>query len=180
MTRLVPALIAAAVFASAQQPSQQAVGIFNSISNHATRLAPMLEQVRAKDWIAKGAPDTYDSQLASARRHIQTIQAQMADMVKQPEEIQKGMLALFEVQAFHRVLDSLMGGLRRYQNPALADLIQAVSAEDQADLERLQQHLVNLVGEKEEQYRVIDHEAQRCRAILSAQPPPAPARTTKK
>ena len=71
---------------------------------------------------------------------------------------------------FHRSLDTLLGGLRKYQNPALADLIQSVAAEDQEDLGKLQDYLLELANQKEQEYLVVDHEAQRCRAILSREP----------
>jgi hypothetical protein len=86
------------------------------------------------------------------------------------------MKALFRIQAFHRSLDSLMGGLRKYQNPALADLIQSVAAEDQADLDQLQSYILELADQKEQEYRVVDREAQRCRATISREPA-APAKT---
>lgn len=166
-------LAATALFA------QQPVALMNSISQHAARLGPMLQQVRAKDWVAKGASDTYATQLASAQQQIDAVQATMGALAQHPDHMQDCMKALFQVQAFHRLLDSLMGGLRKYQNPALADLIQSVAAEDQSDLDKLQQYILLLVSEKEQEYKVIDNEAQRCRALLSAQPT-APARTTRK
>jgi hypothetical protein len=65
-----------------------------------------------------------------------------------------------------------MGGLRRYQNPALAELIESVAAEDQSQLDRLEQYVLELAGEKDRQYAVVDREAQRCRATLSREPAP--------
>ena len=72
-----------------------------------------------------------------------------------------------------------MGGLRKYQNPALADLIESVAAEDRASEDRLKQYLLELASEKEQQIDVMDQEAQRCRAILSRQPA-EPARPVKR
>ena len=63
-----------------------------------------------------------------------------------------------------------MAGLRRYQNPALADLIVSVAAEDQADLEQLQNYILDLANQKDQEYLVVDREAQRCRATISREP----------
>jgi hypothetical protein len=71
------------------------------------------------------------------------------------------------VQAFHGALGALLGGLRRYQNPALADLIESVAAGDQADIEHLQTYVLQLADEKEQEFQVVEHEAQRCRADLT-------------
>jgi ABC-type transport system involved in cytochrome bd biosynthesis fused ATPase/permease subunit len=170
--------------ARAQQPTapvpvvtadQQIAGVFSRIAQHAGRVEPMLQQVRANEWVPRGAPETYVAQLASAHRQIQAIQTDLADLTQHPDQMQDCMKVLFRVQTFHRALDSLMGGLRKYQNPALADLIQSVAAEDQADLDQLQNYILDLAGQKEQEYRVIDREAQRCRATISREPA-APAK----
>jgi hypothetical protein len=175
--------LACGVASSAQLPAaaaptfsgdQQIVSTFHRISRNIGRLTPMLEEVRARDWVTKGAPETYASQLSSIQQQIGAIQTDMTALSQHPERMQDGMRALFRVQAFHGSLDSLMGGLRRYQNPALADLIQSVAAEDQADIERLQTHLLDLASQKEQEFLVADHEAQRCRATLSREPAATP------
>jgi hypothetical protein len=172
---------AATLGTQAQQPADpQVVAAFRGIASHAARLLPMLEQVRARDWVADGAPDTYAAQLESARVQVRAIGTEMAALEQHPDHMQDCMKGLFRVQAFHGLLDSLMGGLRKYQNPPLADLIQSVAAEDQADIEKLQTYILELADEKEQEFQVVDHEAQRCRALLSKQPvskqPAAPPR----
>jgi hypothetical protein len=177
--RLRPAVLSAAATLAgtlwAQQPPGPPIDLpinatFHRISENASRLSPMMEQVRVTDWVAKGAADTYLAQLASARQQLDAIVADMAALTRQPDQMQDCMKGLFRIQAFHRSLDSLMGGLRKYQNPALADLIQSVAAEDQADLEKLQTYILDLANLKEQAYLVVDREAQRCRADISRQP----------
>jgi hypothetical protein len=166
--------------AFAQQPpaaaplltDQQIVSIFNAISQHAARIEPMLQQLRPNEWVAKGAPDTYVAQWNSTVGQFRGIQSDMSQLAQHPDRMTECMKALFRVQASHQVLGSLLGGLRRYQNPALADLIESVSAEDRGDVDRLQQYILDLAGEKEQQFTVVDREAQRCRATLSRQPEP--------
>ena len=65
-----------------------------------------------------------------------------------------------------------MGGLRRYQNAPLADLIESVASEDRGDLEKLQNYILDLANQKEQEFLVVDHEAQRCRATISREPAP--------
>jgi hypothetical protein len=187
--RVRTALFAAAIavlpvfwFARAQQQTTappagdaQIAAVFSRISQHTARLDPMLQQVRAAEWVAKGAPETYTAQLNSSRQQIQAIQTDMASLAQHPDRMQDCMRALFRVQAFHHTLDSLMGGLRKYQNPALADLIQSVAAEDQAELDRLETYVLDLADQKEREFRVVDSEAQRCRGTLSREPAPTKA-----
>ena len=58
----------------------------------------------------------------------------------------------------------------RDRNSALADLIHSVAAEDQSDIERLQSYILQLADEKEQEFKVVEHEAQRCRSDLSRSP----------
>jgi hypothetical protein len=185
MRRFTPVLIACFISLPvfAQQPGAtasfneaQIAAIYGGIAKHAARLEPMLGQVRPADWVAKGAPDTYVTQFNRTIGEIREIQTEMAALAQQPGQMSATMKALFRVQTTHQLLGSLMGGLRKYQNPALADLIEAVAAEDQGELTQLQQYLVELASDKDEQFRLVDSEAQRCRAALSRQPAPPPAR----
>jgi Mg2+ and Co2+ transporter CorA len=165
--------------ASALMGDAQVIAVFNAISQHMARLEPMLEQVRVKEWVAKGAPDAYVQQLQSTTREMHGIEDDMARMAQHTEEMQACMRALFRVQAFHVPLNSLMSGLRNYQNPALADLIESVAAEDQTQIGKLEQYVLQLADAKDQQYAIVDKEAQRCRAALSSQPPALRTRPAK-
>jgi hypothetical protein len=167
--------------ATAQQstPDPQILAAFNGISAHAARIEPMLQQLKPNDWVAKGAPDTYVTQFNSAIEQFHAIQSDMSALAQHPEQMTECMKALFRVQSSHRTLLSLMEGLRRWQNPALAELIESVAAEDQTDLDRLEQYVLQLASEKDQQYAVVDNEAQRCRATLSKQPA-EPSKTNKR
>jgi len=157
----------------------EVAAIFNRLSQRAARIAPMLEQLHPNDWIAKGAPDTYLAQWNSTREQFRAIQSDMSALAQHPEQLTESMKALFRVQSTNQALDSLMGGARKYQNPALADLIESVAAEANGDTDRFEKHLVELADEKEQQFTVVDREAQRCRATLSRQPA-TPAGTNRK
>jgi hypothetical protein len=173
---LAPLLLSCVAFGQ-QQPTAppsttdpQTIENFNRISQHAARIEPMLQELRPNDWVAKGAPDTYVTQWNTAIGQLHAIQSDMSALGQHPDQIADCMKALFRVQAAHQALNSLMGGLRRYQNPALAELIESVAAEDQAELEHFEQYVIELANEKDQQYAVVDREAQRCRATLSRQP----------
>jgi hypothetical protein len=174
--RLVLAAFLIACSASGQLRSangftdQDIAGIFNGLSQHASKVEPMLQELRPADWVAKGAPDTYVAQWNASLQQLAGIRTDMSAMAQHPDHLTDGMKAMLRVQATHQVITALMGGLRRYQNPALADLIEAVAAEDGADMERLQQYLLELASDKEQQFDMVDKEAQRCRGILSRQP----------
>ncbi len=156
------------------QSDQQVGEMYGRIANNFARLRPMFDQVRAADWVAKGASETYITQVDSLRLQVVAVQREMDLLSRTSSRLDTSIRALFRAQNCHRSLDSLMAGLRRYQNPSLADLIQAVAAEDNDDLAKLQEYILELAGQKEQEYLIVEKEAQRCRGMISVQPPTPP------
>ena len=91
---------------------------------------------------------------------------------RQPERLPLGLDAYFRMQAMESMLGSLIEGVRNYQNPALASVMQSVIAENSTNRNRLRQYLKDLATQKEQEFQVADREAQRCRAALLQQPAP--------
>ena len=91
---------------------------------------------------------------------------------RQPERLALGLDTYFRMQAVDSMLGSLAEGVRKYQNPALASIMQSVIAENSANRDRLRQYLQDLATQKEQEFQVADREAQRCRAALLGQPAP--------
>ena len=70
------------------------------------------------------------------------------------------------MQTVDSMMQSVIAGVRRYQNPAVADLLQGAMNEMMPYHQALQGYLVQLVGVKETELRIADEEAQRCRSEL--------------
>ena len=169
---LAATLTAAACFAQSADPvsEDQIKAALAGVPQHAEKIEPMLRQLNPADWVFKGAPQTYVTQWNAALSEIQSIKIDMTNLGQHPDQMSEELKALYRIVSYHQGLRSLMGGLRRYQNPALADLIESVAAEDQGDLDRMQQYLLELATDREKQFEVVNTEAQRCRGILSRQP----------
>jgi hypothetical protein len=149
--------------------------ILDDLSTQSKRLIPILEQIDPNVWItSKGAPDTYVRQWRSSQEQAKALIADTATLSKDPERLSFALQTFFRVQALQMMVQSLVEGIRRYQNPALADLLAGVAADGSADREKFQRYIVNLASEREQMLGIMDHEAQRCRSILSNQGTPAP------
>ncbi|HYA16507.1 MAG TPA: hypothetical protein VEF06_03520 [Bryobacteraceae bacterium] len=163
-----------ALAAFAQQPDavtdDEIKAALAGVSQHASRIEPMLRQLNPADWVAKGAPQTYVKQWNAALSAIGSIRIDMTNLAQRPDQMPEELKALFRIGSYHEGLRSLMGAVRRYQNPALADLIESVAAEDQGDIDRMQQYVTELAAEKDRQLDLMNEEAQRCRGLLSKQP----------
>lgn len=142
------------------------------------RLAPMLEEIKVKDWIAKGAPEGYAEQHKAVQDQMNYLIQTTQGLKAKPDRMAETVEAYLRLQTLESLLDSLSQGVRRYQNPALADLLQGMIVENDANRQNLRAYMVELVTNKEAELKIMNEEAQRCRGLLvreTAAPKPKPA-----
>lgn len=151
--------------------------ILVEMSAHATRLEPVLGEINVKAWAAKGASDSYAAQLQSSKDQARAMAAGAKALAQNPEKLSACLELYFRIAALDDMLASLGEGVRRYQDPALAQKITALAAENGANRNRFQTYIVNLATQREQECAVMDQEAQRCRGILATQPPPSANRS---
>jgi hypothetical protein len=148
-----------------------------ALAEQTSRLKPLLDQVTPREWLNKGAPEAYVGQWQSAQRELADVQRAAQSLQKQPERLTLALDTYFRVQSLETRLNSLVEGIRRYQNPAVGDLVVGVIGESAANRDKLRDYISDLANQKEQEFAVVDREAQRCRTDLNRQPAlrPAPA-----
>ena len=146
--------------------------VLGEMSAHAGRLAPMLDKIDVKSWIAKGASETYQAQWQSSKDQNKAIANGAKALSQNPERLSAGLELFFRLEGLETMLGSLEEGIRQYQTPALAQELAGLEAENGVNRGRLQRYIVDLAAQREQEYTVMDREAQRCRGmVFSAQPP---------
>jgi hypothetical protein len=162
------------------QPDWDISVILGEMSNHATRLLPTLDKIDAKSWVAKGASETYAMQLQSSKDQARAMADDAKALARNPEKLSACLHLFFRVQGLEQMIDSLVGAVRKYQSPELADDLASQSAENGANRDRFQTYIVSLAAQHEQECAVMDKEAQRCRSIVATQPPPKSSTGRKK
>jgi hypothetical protein len=171
---------AAAVYAQTPQAQSSSQGlettweiapVLNEIASHAARLLPLLDKIDAHAWVAKGASDTYAAQLQSSKEQTRALVAEAKALAASPEQLSAALQVLFRIQGLETMLASLEEAIRHYQTAADAQALATVVAQNGAGRDRLQRYVVNLAAEREQDLKVMDREAQRCRGILTQAPP---------
>lgn len=157
--------------AAGLETSWEIAPVLQEVSNHATRLGPLLDKLDAQAWVSKGASDTYVAQLQSSKDQARAIAAESKALAANPEQLSAEIQVMFRIQALETMLASLGDGARHYQSPADAQALAAAVAENGGSRDRLQRYVVNLAAEREQDLKVMDREAQRCRGILTQTPP---------
>jgi len=142
-----------------------------SLQARARQLGPILDQLKPADWVRNGAPAEYTTQWTTAKHELGYLQTSADTLARAPEKLAAALDTLFRMQALNSTLGSVIDGTRKYQNPAIADLLQAIAGENDHNRDRLQQYVIDLAAEKEHELQVMDAEAQRCRSSISNQRP---------
>lgn len=147
-----------------------------AIASQSARFQPLVTAIEPKTWISRGAPEAYVQQWESAVAQAQTLKASSDNLVREPARLTSALDTYFRLQNLEVSLASLIDGVRKYQNPALADLLRSVLSENSSSLQQLRQYLVDLAAVKEQEFKVMDQEAQRCREFVTRPSTAAPIR----
>ncbi len=148
--------------------------VLKEIAAYGQRLVPVLAKIDTKGMVENGAPETYAAQVNESKQQAQAVATEAAALANSPEKLSAGLRVFFRMQSLERMAGSIEGGLRKYWNPAIADEMSRVVAEIGGDRDRFQSYLVELAAEREQEYAIMDHEAQRCRGMLAQQPNSVP------
>jgi hypothetical protein len=124
--------------------------------------------------VYRRAPDAYVSQWRGAEDELGYLGESVQALGKQPDRLTLALDAYFRMQSLEMRIDSLVDGVRRYQNPAVGDLLVGVLAGNSSNRDKLREYIAALAANQEQEFRIADQEAQRCRGVLSRQPAPAP------
>ncbi len=140
-----------------------------NLKTQAQHIKPVLDQIQPDTWVSKGAPTAYIAQWKSASAELGYLMQSSDAFSKQPDRLPLALDTYFRMQLTDTMLGSLIQGIRKYQNPAVADLIQGIVNENSGNRDRLREYIRELAAEKEQEFQIADKEAQRCRGSLMRQ-----------
>ncbi|HZT37677.1 MAG TPA: hypothetical protein VFA28_07250 [Bryobacteraceae bacterium] len=149
--------------------------LLDSIAAGARRLKPLVDRTDPAKWNYADANQSYIAQWKIAQNEIEYLIGATQSLSKQPEKLSLALETWFRLAAMENTISSLADGVQNHSNPALADQIRSALAENAAGREQLRQYLLDLANQKEQEYQIMDREAQRCRAMLTRQPSSADA-----
>lgn len=127
------------------------------------RLAPLLNQIEPQKWT--GVPQAYAAQQKSILTQINHTSQVVAALSRQPERMTLALDVYFRLQTLESQVLSFSDGIRRYQNPAVADLLTSLTNETAVSRERLREYVKELVAMREQERDLLEKEAQRCRSL---------------
>jgi hypothetical protein len=155
----------------------------SELAAQVAKLKPVLAQLTPQDWVAsKGAPEAYVAQWQGAQQQLDYLAQSAATLEKQPERLTSALDLYFRLQTVEWQLQSLAEGAHKYQSPEAGDQLSEAVGADATKRDQLRQYIADLAAQNEQEFSVVEREAQRCREDQNRQaaPPPAPARRNTK
>ena len=140
-----------------------------ALINDVKRFDPLLQQVKVAQWVENGAPEAYIRQLKSSQGMVQHVIAATAALARDPDRLTVALEAFFQMEKMEMLVGSLKEGVRRYQSAEIANELTTVLAANSIHRDRLRLHLSELASAREQELKIMDEEAQRCRGALSRQ-----------
>ena len=99
-----------------------------SLVEQTNRLGPLLSAVKPETWVEKGAPEAYQTQWKSVLSQSDYLVGSAGELAADPERLTVALETLFRMQSLDSLLVSLQEGIAKYQNPALAELIETLAS----------------------------------------------------
>ena len=141
-----------------------------ALAEQAARLKPLIAQLTPDEWVAKGAPQTYVTQLDRAKLDLDALTSAAAQLDRQPSKLTAALDTYFRLQTIEWEFESIVEAVRRYQNPAVADLMIGVLRGNSANRDGLREFITDLAARKETEFTVVSQDEQACRVQLSKIP----------
>ena len=156
-------LAAFSVRAQGVAPEWEVKKTLAEVGQQTRRLAPLVEQLKPEAWVKAGAPDAYVTHRRSVLDEIGYLEQSLAQLGARPGRMSLALQCFTRMGTIESRMMSLIDAVRRHQNPALADLIQSIVNETSASRDKLRQYAWELISQREQEFDVLEQEAQRCR-----------------
>ena len=155
--------------------------IITDVQKDTAQLQPILSQINPQTWVNnKGAPTTYLVQWQSAQQQCNDLATVTKLFAQKTESLSQGLDTYFRLEALEVTERSLAQGVQQYDTRAQSDKLNMMIAHNFANRERLRNYLHDLATSTEQNFKIADEEAQRCRANISRIPLPSGKGKSKK
>ncbi|MBV8807484.1 MAG: hypothetical protein JO033_02320 [Acidobacteriaceae bacterium] len=145
--------------------------IIDTIQKETDGLRPILAELNPQQWYdQKGAPSTYISEWHTAQKQLDDIALSTRLLSQKTDSLSLALDEYFRLEALDVTSRTLQEGARKYAVRAVADRLDQFVARNFNNRERLRDYLRDLAANQEQDFKIADQEAQRCRGMISQEP----------
>ena len=145
--------------------------IVAAVEQNDERLKPLLSKLNPQQWYdKKGAPSGYILQWQTAQQQLNDVVNTTRVLEQKIDSLPAALDVYFRMEALEVMARSLDEGAQRYWDRATADQLTQLIAQNFSSRERFRDYIQDLATSTEQNFKIADAEAQRCRVTLSQQP----------
>lgn len=145
--------------------------ILASLAAQTDQAKPLLTQLDPQQWVDKGASSTYEQQWQTAQRQLQDVLLSTQRLSQNTDSLSLALDAYFRLEALEVTARSLDEGAERYGSRPLAQKLNEYVAQSFGNRQRLRDYIQDLAASSEQNFKIADEEAQRCRGMISKEAP---------
>lgn len=146
--------------------------ILDHLSKDDQQLASILAALKPQQWAdQKGAPTPYILQWQQTQQQTRDVAVVEHALMQQTDNLSLGLDLYFRLEALDITARSLSEGASKYADRPTAENLKARLAQNFTDRERLRDYLKDLATSTQQNFKIADAEAQRCRGMISKEPP---------
>ncbi len=146
--------------------------IVADLQKDSAQLQPLLQEIRPQQWSErKGAPTTYIVQWQSAQQQLNDVMTVIKSFAQKTESLPEALDVYFRLEALEVTERSLAEGAEKYDTRAISDQLNKLIAHNFDSRQRLRDYLRDLATTTEQNFKIADSEAQRCRGMISKEAP---------
>lgn len=136
------------------------------IGGDVERLRPLIGRLDPVKWTVAGAPKAYEKQWRDCLDGIGHVQNAAHRLVDRPDRLSLAAETLVRLESLIEHALSLSQAVRRYQNPAIAEVLESEISAAGSSREWLRRHVMELSATREQELETAEKEAQRCRTEI--------------
>ena len=150
-------------------PTWEVAAIAENLEAQAAQAEQILSGIKPEEWPQAGAA-AYSSQREALLVELGHLRNSARAMALTPERLPVVVDTFLWIDRTNSMMASMTDGVRRYQNAAVADLLESARSQYSGAGERLKEYMRQLAVSVDAQMQIAHEEAQRCRTQLVTQP----------
>lgn len=152
-------------------PRWEVISLAQQIDLETRVIEKLLTQVRPAEWIERGAPEIYVEEIEKLKGEVSNLSLSARALERDPEKLSSAIDTFLWSDRVGSMVASIAAGVRKYQNAAVAELLEAVRNRMTGPEAQLKEYMRQLAVERENELDIANSEAQRCRERLARETP---------
>lgn len=150
-------------------PPWEVAAIAETLEKQVGQAEQILSGIKPQEWPQAGAA-AYSAQRETLVAELGHLRNSARAMAAAPERLPVVVDTFLWIDRTNAMMTSMTDGVRRYQNSAVADLLESAQAQNSGAAEKLKEYMRQLAVSVEAQMQIANEEAQRCRTELVTKP----------